>query len=163
MYRLLTDENFTPLFTTFYTALQKYRNLYLSAGNFSGLNKTEVEILSCVARENYPNNAKGIARYLNVSKPLVSQRVEFLVNEGYLRRNKNPKDRRWHTLSLGEKSFPILGKLLSLGDDFYGMIERGISEEEIEVFTKVLKKMTENLKEESSRIISLDNSKLKGE
>jgi DNA-binding MarR family transcriptional regulator len=147
MYRLLTDENFTPIFSTFYKKLQNYRNSYLSTRGFDDLTKTEVEILSCVARKDFPNTAKGITKYLNVSKTLVSQNIESLVSSGYLERRVNPKDKRWQILSLGEKSYPLHDKLLSLGDDFYKTINKNITYEEMQVFSQVLKKMTSNLEE----------------
>ena len=147
MYRLLIDENFTPIFSTFYKKLQRYRNAYLLAKNFNGLSKTEIEILSCVARENYPNNAKWIAKYLGVSKTLVSQNIDNLVTSGYLERKVNPEDKRWHIISIGEKSLPLLEKLLSLGEDFNIVINKNISYDEMRIFADVLKKMSNNLEE----------------
>lgn len=147
MYRLLTDENFTPIFSTFYKKLQEYRNAYLSPEDFDGLTKTEIEILSCVAREHFPNTAKGIRKYLNVSKTLVSQNIDSLVVSGYLEKRINPKDKRWQILSLGEKSYPLWEKLLSLGEDFYEIINKDITYDEMKIFTDVLKKMTRNLEE----------------
>ena len=145
MYRLLVDENFTPILSTFYKQLKLYRNFFFSGEIFDNLSQTEVEILSSVARDGYPNTAKEIATLLNVSKPLLSQNVEKLVNGRYLNKEIAQNDKRVQILTLGEKGLPLTDNLLSLGEDFNKVIMEDVSEEEFRVLNKVLKKMTKNL------------------
>lgn len=145
MYRLLVDENFTPILSTFYKQLKLYRNFFFSGEIFDNLSQTEVEILSSVAREDYPDTAKEIATLLNVSKPLLSQNVDKLVRRGYLNKEIAQNDKRVQILTLGEKGLPLKDDLLSLGEDFNKVIMEDVSLEEFKILNKVLRKMTKNL------------------
>ena len=152
MYRLLKYEDFNPVFSTFYKKLQKYRNAYFLTRNFDNLTRTEIEILLCIANDNFPNNAKWIAKYLNVSKALVSQNIDSLVTNGYIERTINTEDKRWHILSLGERSTPLSGNLFLLAEDFNRAINKDITYEEMKAFTDVLKKMARNLDEATQEV-----------
>lgn len=152
MYRLLKDEDFNPVFSTFYKKLQQYRDSYISTKDFDNLSRTKIEILLCIATEDFPNNAKWIAKCLSVSKALVSQNIDSLVGEGYLNSEISSKDKRWHILSLGEKSLPLKAKLFALVEDFNKTIGNEISYGEMEHFLKTLNKITINLDNAISEI-----------
>lgn len=149
---LLRDEDFNPVFTTFYKKLQRYRDTYLLTGNFDDLSRTEIEILLCVANDDFPSNAKWIAKYLSVSKALVSQNIDSLVSEGYLERAVDPHDKRWHILTLGKKSEHFADEMMALIHNYNKTINKGISDEELEWFAKVLTKITKNLDQATQEI-----------
>ena len=148
MYRLITDKEDRHTISTFIKAMENYRKKYLANNTFNNLSNTEVEILSCVARQESLYTAKEMVAFLNVSKGLVSQKIDFLETEGYLTKQINPKDKRSHLLSLGKKSIPFAPDLINIGNDFYQMLRRDVSDDEVLIFDKVLRVMSNNIEEE---------------
>lgn len=148
MYRLITDKEDRHTISTFIKAMENYRKRYITSNSFNNLSNTEVEILSCVALQESLYTAKEIVAFLNISKGLVSQRIDFLVSEGYLIKEINDKDKRSHFLSLGEKSMPFAEDLINIGDNFYQMLRRGVSDKDVLIFDKVLQIMSNNIEDE---------------
>lgn len=152
MQQSINDVEGYPLFRGVNKALQSYRNIYLINNKFNNLSKTEVEILACVANHQPNCTAKGVANFLQVSKTLVSRKVDFLRSEGYLTEETDQKDKRRHLLFLGEKSKPFTDELLTIVDNYFLMLKRGISDTELQIFFSVLKTMTRNIEAEVIRI-----------
>jgi DNA-binding MarR family transcriptional regulator len=147
MYRLLRDLDGEPLFSTFFKALQDFRETYFSNNALLKLSKTEIEILTYMAKKNTNFTAKELSEYMSVSKALISRSIDHLVKEGYLTKEKDPKDKRWHILALGEKSKPYEDALLMLQNDFYDVITKDIKEDEIRALAATIQTMTKNVQE----------------
>ena len=147
MYGSLRDLNGEPLFSVLFKELHAYRDMHLLDSEIRNLSKTEIEILTYMAKKDRDFTAKELSGYISVSKALISRSIDHLIREGYLTKEKDPKDKRWHILSLGEKSKPYEDALLALRNDFYEVITKDLSEEDISAFAATIQIMTHNVQE----------------
>lgn len=83
---------------------------------------------------------------MNIKGSSVVKLVDRLQKEGYVKREKNLKDRRSVNLILTEEGREFIEKLMPEGEKMSKLISKGLTDEEIEIFTKVLEKMLINIK-----------------
>lgn len=92
------------------------------------------------------DTAKDISRFRMLAKSGVSASVESLTSLGYLESHEDAADRRKIHLKLTDASTPIARDLKQTQEDFFERLNRGISEEERQMFSELLKRMMDNLK-----------------
>lgn len=109
------------------------------------LRQVELDILCLLARLDTMKTEKEIAALRCLSKAHVSKSIENLKEKGYIAAEEGKEDRRrlyLHVTEEGKKAAESIGSIRNrILDNLYD----GITEEEREVFLRVMKKMTENV------------------
>ena len=109
------------------------------------MSQTAFDILMFLANNPDCNTARDIVEIRGLKANLVSMNVEKLVQEGFLKRIPDSKDRRKNVLICMEKSKPVIEKGRQLQTDFFGSLFSGIEEENIRQFNSVLEQLRMNL------------------
>lgn len=97
------------------------------------------------------NTAKELTVTLGVSKGLVCRSVDALVRRGYLTSEEDAKDHRILHLRLTQKAAPVIGQMRVSMDHFSQTVTRGISEEELAVYTRVQHQIYANIEAMTNR------------
>lgn len=82
---------------------------------------------------------------LNIKDSTVVRLIDRMEKDGYVTRLKHHSDRRITIIKLTEKGQQIREAFLPEGEKMLEIFATNISEAELEVFKKVLKKMVENI------------------
>ena len=92
-------------------------------------------------------NQKELAVLMQVKESTVARLVDRMEREGLVLRQRKEEDKRAFKLILTDKGLTYRKELLPEGELFNDIISKGISEEEMQSFMMVLKKMRENVVE----------------
>lgn len=88
---------------------------------------------------------KDLETYLDLKKPSVTSLMNYLEQNGYIKRVDVPYDGRCRKLVLTAKSLEMQEDIMEKMSSCRNFIFRDISDEDLEVFDKVLKKISDNL------------------
>ncbi|GAA0180364.1 hypothetical protein SH2C18_30710 [Clostridium sediminicola] len=88
---------------------------------------------------------EDLVSLLKLSKADIAKSVKKLVSLGYIRKEKDKVDKRIHHLYLTKKSLSIKKEIISILEETSSILSNNISEEEIEIATKVMSQMAENI------------------
>lgn len=92
-------------------------------------------------------NQKELADLMKIKESTVARLIDRMEREGLVQRKRKEEDRRAFRLLLTEKGLTYRKELLPEGELFNDIVSKGISEEEMQAFMMVLKKMRENVME----------------
>ena len=113
------------------------------------LKRIELEVICCLARCGEDDTVVSIHEYLNANRGHISQTVFSLCEKGLITAEQDKKDRRYVHYSLTHDG----KKIAAEADDVWKRIREemfaGISDEEMEIFNRVLLKVNENIKAKS--------------
>ncbi|AYO31098.1 MarR family transcriptional regulator [Biomaibacter acetigenes] len=90
-------------------------------------------------------NQKELAEKMNIKSSTVARLLDRMEKDGLVKRQENPEDRRVTKIRLTEKGKELREKFLPEGEKMSEIFSRGLTDEELEVFTRVLKKMVDNI------------------
>lgn len=90
---------------------------------------------------------KELAERMNVKESSIARLLDRMERDGLVERIKNESDKRITNLRLTDRGKEYRIKLLPEGEKFEQLLYKGISDEEMQVFTTVLSKMINNIKE----------------
>ena len=107
--------------------------------------QTAFDILMFLANNPDYNTARDIVEIRRLKANLVSMNVEKLVQEGFLERIPDAKDRRKNVLICTENAKPVIEKGRQLQIDFFESLFNGINEESLRQFYVVIEKLGTNL------------------
>jgi MarR family transcriptional regulator for hemolysin len=110
----------------------------------SGLTRAKWTLIAAVAR-NPGATQRTIAEALEVREITAGRLVDRLCDEGYLRRDENPSDRRAYCLYLTPAAQPVLDKLDELAKIHEAAIFAGFEAEDLERFDALLDGIARNL------------------
>ena len=108
------------------------------------LSPNEIDLLVALDMGLY-DTAKEIADNFEISKSLVCRSVDSLTKKGYIDTQKDEKDKRVSHLILREEAKPIVDALKENRKKTTEDLLRGIDEEELKIFSKVLDQMKNNM------------------
>ena len=108
------------------------------------LSPNEIDLLVALDMGVY-DTAKEIADNFEISKSLVCRSVDSLSKKGYIDTKKDEKDKRVSHLILREEAKPIVDTLKENRKKTTEDLLRGIDEEELKIFSKVLDQMKNNM------------------
>ena len=108
------------------------------------LSPNEIDLLVALDMGLY-DTAKEIADNFEISKSLVCRSVDSLTKKGYIDTQKDEKDKRVSHLILREEAKPIVDALKENRKKTTEYLLRGIDEEELKIFSKVLDQMKNNM------------------
>ena len=110
----------------------------------SGLTRAQWHLIAAVAR--HPGATQRlIAEALEVREITAGRLVDRLCDEGYLKRQENPNDRRAYCLYLMPAAQPVLDKLDELGKIHEAAIFAGFEAEDLEKLDELLDGISRNL------------------
>ena len=107
------------------------------------LSATETGVIMCIAVG--CDTPGQIARYMGVSRSLMSKTVENLVQGGWLETKPDESDRRVVRLRLLPKAEPAAAHCCELRERFFAAMKEGVSPEDLEVFYRVSKQFGSNI------------------
>ena len=107
--------------------------------------QTAFDILMFLANNPDYNTARDIVEIRRLKANLVSMNVEKLVQEGFLERIPDAKDRRKNVLICTENAKPVIEKGRQLQKDFFESLFSGIDEDSLRQFHGVLERIRANL------------------
>ncbi len=88
---------------------------------------------------------KELAALMNIQDPSIARLIDRMERDGLLHRIENPKDKRMKFLELTETGQLKAEALMPYGQEFSDLLLEDITDEEVEIFQKVLKKMLNNI------------------
>ena len=92
-----------------------------------------------------PMSQKELAVLMNVQDPSLARLIDRMERDQLLRRIENPRDKRVKILELTEAGRSKAEALMPYGQEFSDLLLEDITDEEVEIFQKVLKKMVRNI------------------
>ena len=92
-----------------------------------------------------------LAEKMGIKASSVARLIDRMEREEYVLRKRSQEDKRRVDLYITDKGKELREKLLPEGEKMSKLVSKGISDEEIEIFKKVLKKMSINLIEETNK------------
>ena len=109
------------------------------------LTQTAFDILLFLANNPGHDTASDIVELRRIKANLVSVNVNRLVEEGYLRRESIPGDRRKTRLVCTDKALPIIDRGRALQAQFIDRLLSGMSEEQRQAFSDAVSAIDRNL------------------
>ena len=116
-----------------------------------GLSLTEATIISFLHNNPEKDTAADIAELRMLSKGIVSQSVESLIQKSFLRRQQDASDRRKIHLFLLPYALPITKSIERIQKTLHAEIFAGLSETEQELFRQLHHRIIENTKTAMNR------------
>lgn len=87
---------------------------------------------------------RALGEKMDIKDSTVARLIDRMEKEQFIGRFKDGKDRRVTYVTLTEKGEKQIEKLLPIGEEMSKVFSANITEEEFEIFNKVLTKMAEN-------------------
>ncbi len=109
------------------------------------LNRQSAELLYLI--DHTSKSQKEIAEILCIREATLSVRIKRLEKIGYLRKEADEKDRRRYRLFLTDKARDELDEGIQKVNEFYDVLTKGLTQEDIESLLRVYKKVEKNLEE----------------
>ncbi len=139
----MIEENFTAVFDKF--KFQFFRKIFESVrerdGSLSAMEACSLEIIDLLAAPTIGE----FADFLNISQSNATYKVNSLMRKGYLVRQNSETDRREYHLVLSEKYYKYMELLTSYEDTVCSRIQSRFSEDELAVFDRILKTISDEL------------------
>lgn len=89
-------------------------------------------------------NQSDLGEKMDIKDSTVVRLIDRMEKEEFVERVKDAKDRRVTYVMLTEKGKKRIEELLPIGEEMSKVFSENISQEEFEIFNKVLNKMAEN-------------------
>ncbi len=88
-----------------------------------------------------------LAQELCVNKSTVARNLNYLEEKGYITRQSLPNDKRQFSVFPTEKMFTVLPEIKAVSAEWMALLSEGITNDELEIFNSVLKRMQEKARE----------------
>ncbi|MEL7648931.1 MAG: MarR family transcriptional regulator [Sedimentibacter sp.] len=115
------------------------------------LENTEITRIQWIALYHLKSNKimsqRDLSNLMYVKDSSAGRLIDRLERDGLIKRERNNSDRRIIYVELTEKGDQLITKLLPYGEKFNSDLVKGISEEDLIIYEKVLKKMLSNVTE----------------
>ena len=139
----MMEESFITVFDKF--KFQFFRKIFESVrerdGSLSAMEACSLEIIDLLAAPTIGE----FADFLNISQSNATYKVNSLMRKGYLVRQNSETDRREYHLVLSEKYYKYMELLTSYEDTVCRRIQSRFSEDELAVFDRILKTISDEL------------------
>ena len=154
----MMEENFITVFDKF--KFQFFRKIFESVrerdGSLSAMEACSLEIIDLLAAPTIGE----FADFLNISQSNATYKVNSLMRKGYLVRQNSETDRREYHLVLSEKYYKYMELLTSYEDTVCQRIQDRFSEDELAVFDRILKTISDELMPECKVVDEKKSEKL---
>jgi len=108
------------------------------------LSSAEGNILLHLLTQQEPFPQEKIVAQLDISKPAVSRALKSLEKKGYVKREKDPVDKRACWISLTNQARNIAPEVEQIYNQVFSIASQGVSEAEIDDFVKLFARVSEN-------------------
>lgn len=112
-----------------------------------GLRKVEIEVLFFLSVNKEENTPTDIYRYLKLNKGHISQALDALIKKNYICCVLDKNDRRKMHYVITEKAQDTIDEIVLIRCEMEKRIFNNITDEEIEYFARVIKKINDNIEE----------------
>ena len=154
----MMEESFITVFDKF--KFQFFRKIFESVrerdGSLSAMEACSLEIIDLLAAPTIGE----FADFLNISQSNATYKVNSLMRKGYLVRQNSETDRREYHLVLSEKYYKYMELLPSYEDTVCSRIQSRFSEDELAVFDRILKTISDELMPECAVVDEKKTGKL---
>jgi DNA-binding MarR family transcriptional regulator len=154
----MMEESFITVFDKF--KFQFFRKIFESVrerdGSLSAMEACSLEIIDLLAAPTIGE----FADFLNISQSNATYKVNSLMRKGYLVRQNSETDRREYHLVLSEKYYKYMELLTSYEDTVCSRIQSRFSEDELAVFDRILKTISDELMPECAVVDEKKTGKL---
>lgn len=140
----MKELNFVPIS---HNALSLYSEVCKPVCKELQIPQTAFDILMYIADHEEYTTAKRIVELSGMKKNLVSMNVEKLVQQGYIRREEVPGDRRSVKLVLTDQASAIVEKGKKVQKFYLNYLIRGLTDEELEIYKKCTETISSNMEE----------------
>jgi MarR family transcriptional regulator for hemolysin len=130
---------------------RQLRVTFDQAAERSGLTRAQWHLIAAVAR-NPGVTQRTIAEALEVREITAGRLVDRLCEDGYLRREESPHDRRAYSVYLTPSAQPVLDKLDALAKVHEAAIFAGFEPEDVEKLDELLEAICHNLSDLRSQL-----------
>ena len=103
-------------------------------------------VLSLIYHHDGQLSQKALAEILNKDKSAMVSIINLLTAKGFVYRENNPNDRREQLLKVTEKAKIAVPQIVASIKNINADIARGISDDDMKVFERVLLQMQNNIK-----------------
>lgn len=108
------------------------------------LTMMEITIIGFLKNNPGADTAADLVELRMLSKSHVSQAVESLIQKGLIARKADLEDRRKIHLSLLPESAPVAQTILTLQNQFFKELHQGFSEEELDQYAQLNRRILDN-------------------
>lgn len=108
-----------------------------------------VRVLKIIDRR-HPCTAMDIAQILHRDKAQVTRLMNGLIDQGLVRKEANPEDKRSHYLELNEKGHDIIQKIAVVDAAIMDCLRQELSDAELSQFRELSLKMAKSLEQNDS-------------
>ena len=98
-----------------------------------------------VLNKHKSSTAIDIAGLFKRDKAQITRLVQQLIEQGFVKKEPNPEDKRSQLLVLTSQGMALQKSLSSLSDEMQNQITKDIDSEDLDTFIRVAEKMTKNL------------------
>ncbi|MCJ8208203.1 MarR family transcriptional regulator [Mucilaginibacter sp. RS28] len=113
------------------------------------------DILNIIYSHNGQLTQKALSQMLNKDKSAMVSIIDYLTQQGYVYREKNPNDRREHLLKITEKGAKDVQEVILAFKQLNQHATENIPEDQLTIFKQVLSQIEYNLKQ---HLINQNNS-----
>lgn len=128
-----------------HNSLELYESLCQPVCRACGIPQTAFDIVMFLANNPEYYTARDICRIRGIKANLVSFHVEKLVQEGYLKREAIPDDRRQVRLLCTEKAQDIIDQGRELQKRYRDILTEGIAPSDLEAFQRCMDTIRQNI------------------
>jgi len=137
------DQSFSDIYTKF--KLNFYRKI------FTRFNKRESSLTAVetfcveVIHALYMPTINEFARFVKISQPNATYKVQSLMKKGYIEKIQSSEDRREYRLHVTEKYFEYYGVTTNYVNEVLGRVQHRFSPEELETLERIMDVINEEL------------------
>ena len=113
-----------------------------------GLSSAEGNIVLHLFTQGQEMGQEQLVAQLDVSKAAVSRTLNSLDKKGYIARQRDPDDRRAHRIRLTDAALKIGPAVEQVYNHIFTLAVQGISQDELEYFMNLFKRISENFASE---------------
>ena len=143
----MLQDNFLEVYDKF--KLEFFRRIFELVrerdGSLSAMEAFSIEIIHAL---NEPTIGR-FAEFLNISQSNATYKVNSLIKKGYLKKQNSNTDRREYHLVLSEKYYNYTDIMRSYVKTVLGRMEDSFSQDEIELFSKMLRRISDEMMPEA--------------
>lgn len=115
------------------------------------LSQNEGDVLLFLYNNN-DNTANDISKFRFISKSLVSKSINNLHKRGYLNLEADCDDKRIKRLYISKQAQSVTKELFLAQKEFYKLLEKDISDDDLKIVNNILKQMYKNVNEKIESI-----------
>lgn len=123
-----------------------YSELTLPVCKKFGINQSCFDVLMFCANNPEHNTARDICAVRGIKSGIASVAIESLIKKGLLKRTEDASDRRIKRLIPTEHAKELIADGRIIQEKFISTLKNGVSQEENEIFEKVIEKILGNIK-----------------